>query len=176
MARMSVTAEVFQADMSPSKAAASANMSCMLVTPERSGTSVAVYTMLEAPRNALSMLDHFMSPHPSIEASFAGKALGPSRFIRERLPVMETRCFPEFKYVCEYVSSAFTVLVLPSPQSIATVPPECTSRGSAMTSLAEAVFHVVTNTPGNAIVFSEDAAFSLPTLSYTAFSGIFTTI
>ena len=49
---MSVTVETSHPEMSPLKLVAFRNIESMSVTPDRSGVSVALYTMLDAPRNA----------------------------------------------------------------------------------------------------------------------------
>ena len=63
VATMFATLETSHPERSPSKAATSKNMYRMLVTPERSGASVAAYSMPEAPRKAPSIVVHSMSPH-----------------------------------------------------------------------------------------------------------------
>ena len=60
---MSVTPETSHGEMSPLKESASANIWDMSVTPERSGTSVARYTMFVALPNAEFIDSHWMSPH-----------------------------------------------------------------------------------------------------------------
>ena len=82
---MSVTEETFHDDMSPLKEAASRNIPDMSVTRERSGTSVASYTMLEAPLKADSMVVHGVSPHWSIDASLAASGW-PSSEMASRPP------------------------------------------------------------------------------------------
>ena len=72
---MSVTDVVFHAERSPpnkeeAEEEAPANILCMSVTPDRSGASVALYAMFEAPLNAMRMVDHVALPHWSIDASF----------------------------------------------------------------------------------------------------------
>ena len=69
------------------------------------------------------------------------------RFILERPPVMDTWYSSGVEYVCDTVmlSVVTVVSVLPSPQDIVSVSPECTSTGMAMDSPAEAVSQVVTN-------------------------------
>ena len=57
------TSETFQDEMLPLKEEAPRNIECMSETPDRSGTSVARYSMFDAPLNMPSMLDHSMSPH-----------------------------------------------------------------------------------------------------------------
>ena len=94
---MSVAAETFQPDMSPLKGRAMANIwdmsvtdetsqlerlplnmkACMnisevSVTADRSGASVARYTMFIAPLNAPLIDFQRMSPHCSIDCSFNG--------------------------------------------------------------------------------------------------------
>ena len=66
---MSSTDETSQLEMSPSKEVAPSNMPDMSVTPDRSGASVALYAMLEAPRNAFAIEGHSISPHRSIDRS-----------------------------------------------------------------------------------------------------------
>ena len=76
---MSVTDDTFQEDMSPLKEVAPENMFSMLVTLDRSGASVALYTILYAPLNASSIVSHCMAPHWSIERNLAAAAeLSPS--------------------------------------------------------------------------------------------------
>ena len=150
MDSMSVTDEVSHLEMSPLKEE-EANMYLVLVTPERSGESVALYTMLEAPLNAFSMLAHPMSPHWSIETSFADVASESPRFILERSPVMETWYSPGPEYACDCVPFAVTSSVLPSPQSIVIVPPECTSNGMEMVWGDGPASHVVTNVPAGGL-------------------------
>ena len=60
---MSCTNETSQSDMSPLNEEARKNMKDMSVTPDRSGISVALYTMLDAPSNADFILVHWMAPH-----------------------------------------------------------------------------------------------------------------
>ena len=64
---MSVTDEISQEEMSPLKEAAPTNISDMSVTRERSGVSIALWVMLEAPEKAAAMLVHELLPHCSIE-------------------------------------------------------------------------------------------------------------
>ena len=59
---MSVTDETVQEEMSPLKEVAPENMPLMLATEDRSGLSVALYSMLEAPLNADSIVVHPMLP------------------------------------------------------------------------------------------------------------------
>ena len=73
MLDMSVTCETFQPEMLPLKDEFS-NMPLISCTPDRSGASVALYTMLDAPRKAFSMLVHCVSPHWSIETSLEASA------------------------------------------------------------------------------------------------------
>ena len=63
MPLMSVTEEVSHEDMSPLKAAVLLNMWLMSFTKDRSGTSVALYTMLVAPAKAPPILFQDMFPH-----------------------------------------------------------------------------------------------------------------
>ena len=64
---MSVTFETSHEERSPLKKAARKNMNDVSVTSERSGVSVALFTMFTAPSNADSIVDHFMVPHWSID-------------------------------------------------------------------------------------------------------------
>ena len=59
---MLVTDETFQDDRSPLKERAMRNMSLMSVTLDRSGASVAWYTMRPAPSNASCMVVHSVPP------------------------------------------------------------------------------------------------------------------
>ena len=63
MSDMSVTFETSQEERSPLKEEALSNMLDMSVTPERSGASPALYTMLEAPLKAFSIEAHEAVPH-----------------------------------------------------------------------------------------------------------------
>ena len=87
MSLMSVTPETSQEDRSPSKDDAVRNMPPMSRTPDRSGTSVALYTMLRAPEKAFSILVHCVSPHWSIERSLDAEA-PLSRLMRSKPPDM----------------------------------------------------------------------------------------
>ena len=64
---MSVTLETSHPERSPSKDFAPSNIRAVLVTPERSGTSVALLTMLAAPEKAQLRSFHWWSPHWSSE-------------------------------------------------------------------------------------------------------------
>ena len=72
---MLVTEETFQEEMSPLKEEAPANICFVEATLERSGTSVALYTMPDAPLNAYSMVVHLASPHWSMDLSLAALAV-----------------------------------------------------------------------------------------------------
>ena len=87
---MSSTCETSHPERFPLKAAASRNMLSMLGTPDRSGASDALYSMLEAPRNAEIMVVHSMSPHCSMDCSFCAFVASAPRLILSRPPVMET--------------------------------------------------------------------------------------
>ena len=90
MPAMSVTLETSQDDMSPLKEEAPLNMPAMSVTLERSGTSVALYTMLLAPLNANLIVSHRMSPHWSMETSLRALVESPDRLILVKSPDMRT--------------------------------------------------------------------------------------
>ena len=90
-------------------------MEDMSVTPDKSGTSVALYTILLAPRNMPLISDHAMLPHFSTDASFAASvALDAMCVILARSPDIETVYVPALAYVCDVELVA--VLVVPSPQ------------------------------------------------------------
>ena len=78
---MSATEETFHDERSPSKEVASPNMNLMLVTPDRSGESVARYAMLSAPSNAFSMVVHPAPPHCSIDSSWDAFGISPSSYM-----------------------------------------------------------------------------------------------
>ena len=87
---MSVTPETFQLEMLPLNKEARINIPLMSVTPERFGTSVALYSMLTAFLNAPFIVVHFMSPHCSIDWSLAAFAAGVERLMLSRSPEMAT--------------------------------------------------------------------------------------
>ena len=68
---MSVTCETSQVERLPLKLVANLNISEMSVTADRSGASVARYTMFDAPLNAPLIDSQRMSPHCSIDCSFS---------------------------------------------------------------------------------------------------------
>ena len=86
---MLVTDETSQEEMSPSKEEAPWNMWRMLVTSDRSGESAARYTIDDAPSNANSIDSHCVSPHWSMDRSFAALA-SPLRWILVKSPDMLT--------------------------------------------------------------------------------------
>ena len=86
---MLVTEETSQEERSPLKEEASRNMSRMLVISDRSGESAARYAIEDAPLNANSMDSHRMSPHWSMDCSFAALA-SPLRYILVKSPDMPT--------------------------------------------------------------------------------------
>ena len=88
---MSVTPETSQPERSPSNFSASRNMFCMEDTCERSGASVALYTMLDAPWNAPSIVVQVMFPHCSMDRSLSAFAVvfWP-RLMPSSPPAMET--------------------------------------------------------------------------------------
>ena len=90
---MSVTDETFQDAMSPLKDDAFSNMLFVLFTPERSGASVALYTMLPAPWKAFSMPVHCVSPHWSIETRLEATPAS-FRLMRSRPPDTDTVWLP----------------------------------------------------------------------------------
>ena len=154
MERMLVTDETFQVEMSPLKEEALSNIRSVRETPERSGVSVAAYTMLEASRNASCILIHSMSPHWSMDASLLGVPPVAPRIILERSPVIDTWYSPEVRYVCDCMPFVVTVVVMASPQSIVNVSPVCTSTGM-LTSYGEAVtFQVVTKASADTVLSS----------------------
>ena len=70
MPSMLVTEETSQPVRLPSKEAELLNMLLVLLTFDRSGASVAWYTMVEAELNALCMVVHSVSPHCSMDLSW----------------------------------------------------------------------------------------------------------
>ena len=74
MLRMSVTDDTSQSEMSPLKDEALWNMKPVLVTRERSGVSVALYTMFDAPQNASHIDVHWAVPHWSMDTSLFATA------------------------------------------------------------------------------------------------------
>ena len=60
---MLVTEDVFHPERLPLTLRAPLNMLSMLVTPDRSGASVALYTMLVALKNMSFTADHCVVPH-----------------------------------------------------------------------------------------------------------------
>ena len=111
----------------------------MSVTPDKSGASVALYVMSEAPSNADFMLLHVMLPHCSMDWSFSRFVEPPSaRLIRVRPPDMLTVYVPAVVYVCATPPLA-AVGALPSPQSTVYAPVP----GMVMVPLAPVVCHVV---------------------------------
>ena len=64
------------------------------VTPERSGTSVALYIMLDAPSNADAMVVHSTEPHWSMESNLAAPARSLPRWILAKSPDTCTVWFP----------------------------------------------------------------------------------
>ena len=71
MLLMSVTEETFQLERLPLKRRANMNISEVSVTADRSGASVARYTIFDAPLNAPLIDSQRMSPHCSIDCSFS---------------------------------------------------------------------------------------------------------
>ena len=102
MPDMSVTEETSQLERLPLKAVAPANIRVMSVTPERSGASSALYSMLEAPRNAEFMVSHSMFPHCSMDCSFAALVLSPDRAIDPKSPYILTVWLPGEGYTCDF--------------------------------------------------------------------------
>ena len=90
MRDMLVTPETSHPERSPLKEEASSNMRDMLVTSERSGTSFALYTMFDAPRNADSIDSHLVSPHCSIDNSLFALGCCQLRCILVKSPDMLT--------------------------------------------------------------------------------------
>ena len=74
MLPMSVTDETSQAETLPLNTAAPENMPDMSMTLERSGESVARYSMREAPKNAFSRKRHLVAPQLSRDTSFLGSS------------------------------------------------------------------------------------------------------
>ena len=95
---MSLMLETSQADRSPSKDEAPSNIYLMSVTRERSGTSAALYVMLDAPLNAECIDVHRESPHWSIDISLCASAWL-SRRISSMSPDMRTVWIPAESYV-----------------------------------------------------------------------------
>ena len=149
---MLVTVETFQSERLPLKEEASRNMFCIEVTCDRSGASVALYSMPEAPQNAPLMEDHSMSPHWSMDASLDAVESVLPRIILERSPVIDTWYSPEARYVCDCVPFVVTGVMMPSPQSIVNVPSVRTSTGMLIVYGEAATFHVVTNASAGSVV------------------------
>ena len=82
--------ETFHLERLPLKEGVERNMWDMSSTPERSGASSALYTMLEASRNAEFMVVHSVFPHCSMERSFAAFELSPDRSIASKPPYILT--------------------------------------------------------------------------------------
>ena len=113
----------------------------MSFTEERSGTSVAPYTMLAAPAKADSMLVHDMFPHWSMERSLAALPSSPPRCMRSKPPDIRTVWSPGVAYAC--VRSPDTLPdTSPSPQCTVYVAVE-PSTGIVMDSPGAAVLQVV---------------------------------
>ena len=90
MPLMSVTLDTSQAERLPLNEEAPRNMFDASDTPERSGESVASYTMLLAPLNADSMDDHCTEPHCSMLRSCWALEASPARLIPARSPEIRT--------------------------------------------------------------------------------------
>ena len=110
----------------------------MSVTRERSGTSAALYIMLDAPLKAESIDVHRESPHWSIETSLSASAW-PSRRILVMSPDMRMVWSPAESYVWVWLPLVPSSIV-PSPQSIVYVP----RAGTVTDSPGATVLHVVT--------------------------------
>ena len=141
---VSVTCETFQPERLALKEV-SRNMEFMEATPERSGVSAASYAMLDAPRNAPSIVVQVMFPHWSMDRSLSFSAWEGRLFMLmlSSPPVMATVWLPASAYVCVCVPEAVAFTV-PSPQSMEYVP----VAGMVMAWLAPVVSHVVTNASG----------------------------
>ena len=87
---MSVTEETSHPERSPLKDWAEKNILDMSVTNDRSGASVARYTIFDAPLNACLMDSHCISPHCSIDCSFRALVPSPDKSIFVKSPDMLT--------------------------------------------------------------------------------------
>ena len=96
---MSVTEEVFHPERSPLKAVALWNMYLMSFTEDRSGVSVALYTMFVAPSKARSILVHDIYPHCHMAVSIFALFESSPRRMRPKSPDMDTLYEPAVAYV-----------------------------------------------------------------------------
>ena len=151
MPDMSVTPETFHEERSPLKSSAKENMESMSVTLDRSGASVARYSMLEAPRNADSIVVHSMSPHCSMDCSFGASGEVKVKRIFSRPPVMLIVWVPGVSYACVALLDASSED--PSPQITEYVPVP----GMVISSSSLVVIHVVMN--------AEPVSFTVTTIS-----------
>ena len=106
------------------------------------------------PGTRLSMEDHSMSPHWSMDASLDAVEPVLPRIILERSPVIDTWYSPEAGYVCDCVPFVVTGVMMPSPQSIVNVPSVRTSTGMLIVYGEAATFQVVTNAPADTVLSS----------------------